>query len=109
MSNDTGFRPLGTRVPKRVGISSSTSFNMIQAVGGSCISIISMVISASGAGTVVFKSDDTEIGRITFAAAGIVPLNRNADGWLETREGEKLFVGNADGLTLTGFATYIEV
>ena len=105
---DTGFRPLSSRKPQRVPINSALSFNLVNAKAGSNICLVSMVLASSGAGTVIFKSNDTEIGRVTFKANDPpMVLGRNADGWLETLEGEALFVANAGALTLTGFATYV--
>lgn len=116
----TALNDLGPRTPKRFMInSSSASIDAIAAVvpnaAGSpdtqnrALRITALTLSVSGAGTVIFKSGSTEIGRLTFAGAGIVVLNFNYDGWLQTAPGEKFNIGNADTLGLTGFGQYCEL
>jgi hypothetical protein len=107
----TGFADIGQRQPKRVAINSSAaSLDLVAAVSGKRIRLIALVLATSGAGTVVFNSASTEQGRVTFKAADpSLVLPNNPDGWIETAAGEKLNIGNAGTLTITGFAVYVEI
>lgn len=110
----SGSVVMGPRPPKRFEINSNSgSIDQIAAVAGPPtrrIRITSLVLKGSGAGSVIFNSNTTEIGRVTFTANDpplVLPFN--PDGWLETASGEKLNLGNASTLTLSGFGTYVEM
>lgn len=109
MTTETGFGDLGPHVPKRATFSGSGATDIVAAVSGKAIRVISMVVSNSIAGTLAFKSASTDIGSIVCKTADpTVVLPRNSDGWLQTVVGEKLAVTPSAG-TCTGFITYIEL
>lgn len=111
MSNNTGFRTLGPHQVHRLPISTSdVNADLVAASSGDRICVVSMVLAASGAGTVIFRSDSDDIGSVDYKAADpALVLGNNPDGWLQTEEGEALKVNNASALTLSGFITYLKL
>lgn len=107
---DSGFESMSFRDVKRFEIDTSAeNTDVIEAVEGKAIRILHMVLSVSGAATLIFLSDQTEIGKLTFKAADPpMVLDRSQDGWLQTASAEKFTLNNADGATVRGFGTYIE-
>ena len=109
MTTSTGYSDISPKAALRATITgSASSIDLIAAVSGKSIRVLSMVLKVSGAGTFLFNSQATEIGRIIATSAEpAVVLNWNPDGWLQTAVGEKLNLGNAGSLTVSGFVTYL--
>lgn len=114
-----GYRDLGYKTPKTADISDNTDgFTVIAAAAdsgglpgtGKKYLILSLSLSAVGAGPVTLRSNNTVRGRNTFKAtdpAWVLPYN--PDGWCVVEVGEAFKIGNSSLLTLTGICTYIEL
>lgn len=104
------FRHLENRKLFRVPINSAAEQVVVaSAVRESAISIVSMVLSVSGAGDLIFLADATEVGRINFSAAGREVFGLNPDGWIETDRFEDLRIQNPSAVTIKGWVVYITV
>ena len=115
MSNSTGFAGLSPKTPKTVTLNSAAaSIDIIPLKAGFRIRVIAAVFTISATGTLLFNDTtaadaDTEIGRLIPAAAETIVLPHNPDGWLETTAGNKLNIGNAGTLTLSGTIRYVYI
>jgi len=105
-----GFRHLENRTLHRVALNSAAGqITLATAVRESAISVVSMVLSVSGAGDLIFLADAREIGRINFSAAGREVFDLNPDGWIETDRFEDLRLQNPSAVTIKGWLVYITV
>lgn len=109
MATNTGYQTLSDRIVKRAVVSGTGDIDVVAAVTGHRIRVLSLFVSASGAGAVTFKSATTSLGAATFKAADATfVLPDAANGWFDTTQGEK-FTVSAGALTVTGALTYVEI
>lgn len=118
MSNEPGFKSLGTIIPKYAVISGSGTSAIVALVAGKRISVIAFLVTGTENGTLTFKSNTTAITGpmnlgITSGGMGddtISPLagSWNPDGHFETVAGEALNITASAG-TAAGYVTYIEI
>lgn len=111
MSNNTGLRSIGDKLPQQFSFNITTGVVTKLIPSGDAdqrILLLGLVLSSSGAGTVIFRSNTDEMSRLTFLAADPpLVLPSSPDGWMWTAKGESLRLDNiTDSLTLTGFGTY---
>lgn len=106
----SGFRTLAPQQVYRftVDANSNTSITVASGVAKKAINVISVSLSASGAGTVALRSNTTNILPNEFKAADPTwVLPKSEDSWAECSAGEDLIINNASGLTLNGVVVYI--
>lgn len=110
MAMSTGHQDLGANIQvKRAKFTGTGSTDIVAAVTGKSIRVLSVTVSLSGAGNIVFYSASTDIGTLVLKAADpTVVLGWNPDGWFQTVAGEK-FAATPSANTMTGFIQYIEV
>ena len=117
MSNEPGFKSLGTITPKYAVISGSGTSAIVALVAGKRISVIAFLVTGTENGTLTFKSNTTAItGSMILGITGrsgddtISPLagSWNPDGHFETVAGEALNITASAG-TAAGYVTYIEI
>lgn len=110
MVMSTGHHDLGGNVVvKRAKFSGTGATNIVAAVTGKRIRVLSITVSLSGAGNIVFYSHETEVGTLVLKTADpTFTTGWNPDGVFQTAAGEK-FAATPSAGTMTGFIQYIEV
>lgn len=76
------------------------------------IRVKSLSLTISGAGTIVFRGDATDLFTLTVAGAvdnWVLPPGDADHFWFQAGMVENLEIGNSGGLTITGIVNYIEV
>ena len=110
MVMSTGHHDLGGNVTvKRATFTGNSATDIVAAVTGKRIRVLSVTVSLSGAGTITFFSNSTAVGALVLKAADpTVVMGCNPDGWFQTAAGEK-FAATPSANTMTGFIHYIEI
>ncbi len=111
-----GYRDIYQRTPHAfpvingsgASILLSDAFGVVEA--GQRVLVTNLILSASAAGTIIFRSNTDELWRYTFPTGELtLTLTYNPDGWGPlTTHGESLRLDNStDSLTLTGCGNFI--
>lgn len=103
---DNASATLSAKEVEHIGLNTNAATETVRAAitapNQQKIRIVSGWIAVSAATTLTFKTNTTEIFRITFPAAGVHQLSRNGDGWMQTNEAEALNMTNSAPATVTG-------
>lgn len=89
----------------------AATYEIVAAVTGSKIRLLSFAISTSGAGSILFESGTTDLSGIIAINATTIPvvLPFNQLGWLETTSGAALNLTTTGAVDFDGCFSYIEV
>ena len=110
MSNEPGFKSLGSVTPKNAVITGSGTTTIVAAVTGARISVIAFLLTGTANSTMTFKSNTTAItGAMNLVSASLQLVGPyNPDGHFQTTAGEALKITASAG-TASGYVTYIEI
>jgi hypothetical protein len=96
--------------PLFAAISVTASGEIVAAISGRKVRILSLVLIAAGAVTVKFQSATTDLeGAMSLITGVPVTLPYNPVGWAQTASGEALNIVLGGAVQVSGFLTYQSV